>query len=343
MLLKKTVMATIAASFLVSAVFAAPSEHFKIFLCFGQSNIAGGAGVSPGADETKTTDRVLAFAFNDCGSPSWKKDTWVSAREPLHCGDGGAGNSTMGPVYVFGKAMADSLPGDTIGLIPCGQSGVNIETFMPGGRCSASYCVPYPGSNVYDFMLKKCQKAIERGVLAGIILHQGESNSGDGDAWLTKVKTIYDNLKKDIPLKNDIPLVAGQLLGSSALNTTIAKMSTAVPIGYYASSSGLSGGGTYPSLHFNQDGYREMGKRMSVEMMKGIRSATAVREPSRRVLSASAVSTLNSSAKIYSLDGRLVNGGSAAVNSSSFRAGNIYLVAGNGAASKLMIAPAAKQ
>jgi len=327
-----------------STVFSVPSEHFKVFLCFGQSNIAGGAGVSPGADETKTTDRVMAFAFNDCGSPTWKKDTWVSAREPLHCGDGGAGNSTMGPVYVFGKVMADSLKDDTIGVIPCGQSGVNIEHFMKGGKCTASYCVPYPGSDAYNWMLKKCQKAVERGVFAGIVLHQGESNSGDGDAWLTKVKTIYNDLKKDIPLKNDVPLVAGQLLGSSALNTTITKMSQTVTFGYYASSSGLQGGGTYPSLHFNQDGYRTMGQRMATEMLKGLRDVEKVdvaRNMSKRFISSTVANTLQDNVKVYSLDGRFISTVSAINSADKFKSGNIYVVANKAtnASSKLMIAP----
>jgi hypothetical protein len=312
---RNTCIYTITIVGLIAGVLsAAPSKNFKVFLCFGQSNIAGGAGVSPGADETKTTDRVMALAFNNCSSPSWQKDAWVPAREPLHRGDGGAGNSTMGPVYVFGKVMADSLSGDTIGLIPCGQSGVNIEHFMKGGKCTAGYCVPYPGSDAYGWMLKKCQKAVERGEFAGIILHQGESNTSDKDAWLTKVKTIYNDLKKDIPLKNDVPLVAGQLLGNSALNTTIAKMSQTVTYGYYASSSGLSGGGTYPDLHFNQAGYRTMGQRMAVEMLKGLRAANPIVgvDPQHSQKQPLAISKLQENAitSLYTINGRKISASS---------------------------------
>jgi hypothetical protein len=192
---------------------------------------------------------------------------------------------------------------------------VNIEAFMKGGKCTASYCVPYPNKQnspgfTYDWMLKKCQKAIERGELVGIMLHQGESNTGDKDAWLTKVKTIYEDLKKDIPLKNDIPLVAGQLLGTKELNTYIAKMPQTVPFGYYASSSGLSGGGQYPDLHFNQAGYRTMGQRMAVEMMKGLRAANPdgvhLQPSQKRSLS---INKLQGSAvtSLYSIDGRKIS------------------------------------
>jgi hypothetical protein len=236
--------------------------------------------------------------------------------------------------------MADSLPNDTIGLIPCGQSGVNIEHFMPGGKCNASYCVPYPGQNAYEWKLKRCQNAIKRGILVGIMLHQGESNNNDGDAWLTKVKTIYDDLKKDIPLKNDIPIVAGQLLGSSPpLNSTIAKMSQKFTYGYYASSSGLQGGGTYSSLHFNQDGYRTLAKRYAVEMMKGLRAATP--DKVSRFISPVSFKSRQTSMKVYSLTGRLISTGNAMTTAKTVRPGNIYVVADkkNGAALKLMVAP----
>ncbi|MBN1575645.1 MAG: hypothetical protein JW913_03785 [Chitinispirillaceae bacterium] len=331
---------------------AEPSPNFKVFLCFGQSNISGGDGVTPGTDEKKTTDRVMALAFNSCSNPSWQKDTWVPAREPLHCGDGGSGNNTMGPCYVFGKIMADSLPNDTIGLIPCGQSGVNIEHFFKGtGTCNAGYCVPYPNKNntpglVYDWMLKKCQKAVERGVFAGIFLHQGESNTGDGAAWLTKVKTIYDDLKKDIPLAKDVPIVAGQLLGNSALNSTIANMSTKFTFGSYASSSGLQGGGTYASLHFNQAGYRTLAQRYAVEMMKGLRAAGLVTgtKPQQRVISAASVGSLQDNANVYALDGKFISTGAVMTHATSFRPGNIYVVANKtaGSSAKLMIAPTAR-
>ncbi len=341
--LRKFICMVAAIGLLVASLQAAqPSPNFKVFLCFGQSNISGGAGISPGPNETETTPRVMALAFNNCSNPSWQKDTWVPAREPLHCGDGGAGNSTMGPCYVFGKIMADSLPNDTIGLIPCGQSGVNIETFTPGGHCSASYCVPYPGSNVYDFMMKKCQKAIQRGVFMGIFLHQGESNTGDGDAWLNKVKTIYDDLKRDIPLTHDVPIVAGQLLGNKALNSTIAKMSTKFTYGSYASSSGLQGGGQYPDLHFNQEGYRTLAQRYAVEMMKKIREMTSAIQPRlNRIVSAASVKSQMGNTKVFSLDGKFISIGAVLTKSASFTPGKIYIVANkvSGGTAQLIIAP----
>jgi hypothetical protein len=199
---------------------------------------------------------------------------------------------------------------------------------------------------VYNWMLNRCKKAVERGVFTGILLHQGESNEGDGDAWLNKVKTIYDDLKKDIPLSKDVPIIAGQLLGNKALNNTIAKMSTKFTFGSYASSSGLQGGGSYNTLHFNQAGYRTLAQRYAVEMMKELRSAGMITSarPQHRIVSPASIGVEPDNAKVYSLDGKFVSTGAAmspAVPRSSLKPGNMYIVVnGNtGTAAKLMIAP----
>jgi hypothetical protein len=326
---------------------AEPSKNFKVFLCFGQSNISGGQGVSPTSDVTTTTPRVMAVAFNDYPG-NWKRDSIVPAKEPLHYGDGGTGNSTMGPVYVFGKAMADSLPNDTICVIPCGQSGVNIEHFIPGGKCTQSYCIPWPAnsvSSVYQWMLDRCKLAQKRGVIAGIILHQGEANSGQKD-WPGKVKTIYDDLKKDLGLSKDIPLVAGELLQASGAccaghNTVIADIPKTLPFGYVASSKDLVGGGNLAQYHFNQDGYKQMGKRMAVQMMKGLRASgqmTSVsHSSSKNALTLNNLQT-TSVTSLHTIDGKKIPGGSIQ-NLASVKKHCIYIMQTPGKQASLVVNP----
>ena len=48
------------------------------------------------------------------------------------------------------------------------------------------------------------------GVIRGILLHQGESNTNDKE-WPNKVKGIYDNLIKDLNLKAEkVPSARGR-------------------------------------------------------------------------------------------------------------------------------------
>jgi hypothetical protein len=307
---------------------AEPSKNFKVFLCFGQSNMAGAATATN--DDKKTTPRTMALAFNDCSSPSWKKDTWVPAQEPLHCGDGSSGGTSMGPAYAFARAMADSLPNDTIGIIACGQSGVNIEYFMKNGSWSSGYRVPYPGgTNVWDWMLKKCKLAQQRGVFAGIILHQGESNAGQQD-WPTKVNSILNDLKKECNLPNNLPFVAGELLynkSCSGHNQVIAKIPSVVTNSYVASAQGLTGIGD--EYHFSHDAYITLGKRFAEQMMKGIRAYEKTGITSRHPLSAAGVTSSSKEIKVYTLNGELIFNGQASSWTSSRKAmsaGNLLIV-----------------
>jgi len=47
--------------------------------------------------------------------------------------------------------------------------------------------------------LWKWQTSSKDGVIKGILLHQGESNTNDS-IWPQKVKIVYDNLMKDLNL-----------------------------------------------------------------------------------------------------------------------------------------------
>jgi hypothetical protein len=91
---------------LAGSLQAAPSKNFKVFLCFGQSNMSGGNGVQPEAQDKATNPRIKVLAFADCGSPQRSNNKWSDACEPMHCGDG---MNTLGPSYVFGRALIDSL------------------------------------------------------------------------------------------------------------------------------------------------------------------------------------------------------------------------------------------
>ena len=318
---------------------AEPSNNFKVFLCFGQSNMSGGNGVQPGAEDKATKPRIKVLAFHACPNPSRTANQWYDACEPMHCGDG---MNTLGPSYAFGRVMADSLPNDTIGLIPAGLWGVSIEMFMRGKSNTSGNKPSIVGNNAWDWMLTKCKTAVKRGVFTGIILHQGESNSGQQD-WPNKVKSIYDDLKKELGITKDIPLIAGELLYSgqcSGHNSVIAKIPQTFPLGYVASAQGLSGVDAY---HFNAAGYRELGKRFAQQMMVGLRKAnpTIVRQDQQRVVSAASIKSQRDNAKVYSLDGRFISDGAIITKAGSLRPGNIYVVANKrtGAALKLMIAP----
>jgi hypothetical protein len=113
--------------------------------------------------------------------------------------------------------------------------------------------------------------AQQDGVIKGILIHQGESNTND-TIWPKKVKGVYDNLLKDLNIKpNSVPLIAGELVNSdqggacASMNKIIAKLPQTIPNSYVVSSSGCPSAKDH--LHFTAEGYRILGKRYGVKML----------------------------------------------------------------------------
>ena len=125
--------------------------------------------------------------------------------------------------------------------------------------------------NPYSRLVEMAKLAQKNGVIKGILLHQGESNTGDSQ-WPTKVKGIYNNLITDLahnPTK--IPLLAGEVVHAdqggvcASMNSIIAKLPQTLPNSYVISSSKVTYGAD--NLHFNSAGYRELGKRYANKML----------------------------------------------------------------------------
>jgi alpha-L-fucosidase 2 len=102
-------------------------------------------------------------------------------------------------------------------------------------------------------------------------LHQGESNSGDKE-WPNKVKAIYGNLINDLNLKaKDVPLLVGELVNAdqngacAGMNTIIDELPRTVPTAHVISSKGC--GARRDRLHFDPEGYREIGRRYAAAML----------------------------------------------------------------------------
>src|SRR4029077_4950252 len=124
--------------------------------------------------------------------------------------------------------------------------------------------------NPYQYLVAAAKVAQRSGVIKGILLHQGESNTGDKD-WPNKVKAIYEKLLADLDLKaGDVPLLAGELLGAdqkgacASMNRIIAELPKTIPTAHVVSSEGCLARPDH--LHFTPEGYRELGKRYGEKM-----------------------------------------------------------------------------
>jgi len=132
------------------------------------------------------------------------------------------------------------------------------------------------GGNPYGRLVEIAKLAQKDGIIKGILLHQGESNTGDNQ-WPSKVKKIYNNLMTDLELDPaKVPLLAGEVVNAdqggicASVNSIIAKLPQTLPNSYVISSKGCTD--ATDNLHFNSAGYRELGKRYAVKMLSILKS-----------------------------------------------------------------------
>ena len=269
----------------ISNADAAPNPNFHIYIAYGQSNMAGNGDIVPAEDQAEAPKNFIMLASHTANASqrsgkttqSIKAGEWAAAIPPMfHAFE------NLSPADYFGRAMVDSLPGVTVGIIPVAIGAVSIRAFDKD-----QYQAYFNGDgkdikgwgwiNDYDGnppgrILELAKKAKEVGVIKGFIFHQGESDGTDAN-WRKTVYKTYKDVIDALGLdENEVPFVAGELLQEGnnccgSKNGGIAELKNNFKKFGLASSKGLKGNGKDP-YHFGREGVIELGRRYVHEMLK---------------------------------------------------------------------------
>ncbi|HOT13319.1 MAG TPA: sialate O-acetylesterase [Bacteroidales bacterium] len=250
----------------------AQNPNFYIYICFGQSNMEGQGAIE--AQDSIVDSRFKVFQALDCPNLNRTKATWYNAIPPsCQC------HSKLSPADYFGRTMVANLPESiTVGIINVAVGGCDIRLFDKD--IYQDYDSTYKESwfvnkvkdyqyNPYKYLIDLAKLAKKDGVIKGILLHQGETNTGDAQ-WPTYVKKIYNDMLADLSLKAEsVPLLAGEVVSAegsccSSMNAIINKLPETIPTAHVISSAGCP---SQDNAHFNAEGYRILGKRYGVKML----------------------------------------------------------------------------
>lgn len=230
-------------------------NKMRIYLLMGQSNMAGRGHIEK-VDLTPHP-RVVMLETND---------VWVQAVEPVtkdeHKGHG------VGPALAFGKAMAEKDATVTIGLVPTAVGGTPLKRWEKG-------------ADLYENAVARAKLAMKDGVLAGVLWHQGESNTGAKDSahdYGVRLAKMISDLRNDLGAPN-LPFVVGELGDflihrtkseplplATSINAQLNAIPQHVPHTACVSAKGLKDKGD--ELHFDSASQREFGKRYAEAMWK---------------------------------------------------------------------------
>jgi len=261
-----------------------PDPNFYIYICIGQSNMEGAArpedqdyeGVDPRFQVMAAVD-YEAHQGNNRGEAR-KKYEWYTAVPPL-C----RAHTGLTPADYFGRTMVEKLPDSIrVGVIHVAIGGCRIEHLFKeyDPKTVVNEAGWFQGiMHSYDDLpylrvLDCALRASHQGVIKGILLHQGCSNTNDKD-WPAKVNHIYQSLLNDLNLKAaDVPIIAGEVLSKefngacASMNEIIQSLPQTIPTASVVSSEGCPG--AMDRLHFTAEGYRMIGRRYAEAMLKAM-------------------------------------------------------------------------
>jgi enterochelin esterase-like enzyme len=222
------------------------------------------------------SDNFLNLSAVNFSDKSRKMGKWYKALPPL-CRE----NTGLTPVDYFGCTLLENLPeGHKVGIVHVAIGGISIDGFLPDrideyAKTAPEWMKPmlaaYDG-HPYDRLVAMGKIAQKKGVISGILMHQGETNTGD-PKWPNDVKTVYENLLRDLKLNaEDVPLLVGEVVAAdrggtcAAHNAVIDTIGRVIPTAHVIPADGCPQ--NFDFLHFTAAGYRELGRRYAAEMLK---------------------------------------------------------------------------
>lgn len=156
----------------------------KSFLMLGQSNMAGRGFINE--VPTIYNERIQML----------RNGRWQMMTEPINYDRPVSGISLAGS---FADAWCSENKEDIIGLIPCAEGGSSLDEWAIDKA-------------LFRHAINEAKFAMESSELIGILWHQGESDSINGNykVYYKKLLLIIDTLRKELNAPN-IPIIIGGL------------------------------------------------------------------------------------------------------------------------------------
>ena len=232
-------------------------SSFDLYVCIGQSNMAGRATLTPEVMDTLQN----VYLLNDKGNfePAVNPlNRYSTVRKDLSM-------QRLGPAYGFAKEMARQTK-RPVGLVVNARGGPSINSCLKGSK-----------DGYYEEALSRVRIAMKQGgVLKAILWHQGEADCSNPEAYKQKLISLVKDLREDLDMP-DLPVVVGQIsqwnwtkreAGTVPFNQMIKKVSSFIPYSDWVSSKGLGWYKDEKDPHFNTEAQLLLGKRYAKKILK---------------------------------------------------------------------------
>ena len=232
-------------------------SSLDLYVCIGQSNMAGRATLTPEIMDTLQN----VYLLNDKGrfEPAVNPlNRYSTIRKEMSM-------QRLGPAYSFAKEMFLQTK-RPVGLVVNARGGSSINSWLKGSK-----------DGYYEEALSRVRIAMKQGgVLKAILWHQGEADCSNPEAYKQKLISLVKDLREDLGMPN-LPVVVGQIsqwnwtkreAGTVPFNQMIKKVSSFIPYSDWVSSKGLGWYKDEKDPHFNTEAQLLLGKRYAKKVLK---------------------------------------------------------------------------
>lgn len=224
--------------------------ELDLFLCIGQSNMAGAAPMDASKGDLNPVEK--AFLFNS-------SNQFEAAKNGMnrYSNIASTASQNFGLTFPFAKKIV-AQTGKTIGFVVNARGGSSIELWEKGGTDA--------GDSLYVHTLTRALEAQKWGTYKAILWHQGEANKNASAAYPAKLTQLVSNLRTDLN-SPQLLFVAGQIgqwnTANAPFNSMITTISSFVNNSACALSDGLINITNLADMdaHFNRDGLILFGER----------------------------------------------------------------------------------
>lgn len=233
------------------------AQEYDLFLCIGQSNMAGRGALTEAVSDTLSN----VFLLNDKGE--FEKavnpfNKYSTIRKDLKM-------QGVSPAYSFSKAVA-SVTRRKVGLVVNARGGSSILSWKKGAK-----------DGYYEKTLLRVKKAIAQGgTLKAVLWHQGEADVSRMEVYKEYITELVANLRKDLGIP-DLFFVAGEIAewgpnsnaveSNKAFNHLISHISEFIPNSVCVSSEGAFPLINRTDPHFDTDSQLLLGERYAKEVL----------------------------------------------------------------------------
>jgi hypothetical protein len=291
--------------------------ELDLYLCIGQSNMAGRGYMNEAAGDFIPLENALLFTpalqFAKATNPM---NQYSNIRKELSVQE-------VSPSWGFAKYINDNFPNIKTGMIVNARGGTAIEEWLKG-------------QNLYNQTVARAQHALRFGTLRGILWHQGESNSAATKvaAYPQQLASMVADLRADLNAPDAI-FIAGELIytysGAPTFNPMIRTIQNFLENSDWVSAQGLTARAA-GDVHFNREGNITLGERYAEKVIEKYYNQTAVEQ----LTVDNSQLTMNDIVEVYDISGRKI-ANSQLLNLRSQLKSGIYIVKSGNYRAKFII------